>query len=222
MRGILIVFGFLCFGSVAMAQSDELVDTKYLEDQIYFSLSYDILVSKPETITQHGLSGGYSIGFLKDIPLNEPRTIAVAIGLGYTYDAYIQNLKITNTELTTFEAATDFSSNSLRVHLLELPLELRWRNSTPTKYKFWRAYAGLKVGYVIKARTKFSDEGGIYELSKIPEMENIHYGLYIAVGYGTWNLYAHMGLNEMFSNANLNGEPIRIKPLKIGLKFYIL
>ena len=38
--------------------------------------------------------------------------------------------------------------------MIEMPIEFRWRNSTASSYKFWRIYAGAKLGYVAGARSK--------------------------------------------------------------------
>jgi hypothetical protein len=220
----LIFFWILICSLGLYGQSENEVDTNYLEDQFYVSLSYDLLINKPETITQNGFSGGFSMGFIKDIPLNNNRNVGVAVGLGYGYDAYIQNLKISGdgTSSSSFEMATEYSGNSLKLHFLELPFEVRWRNSSPTRYKFWRAYAGVKLGYLITGKSKFSDVNGIIEMDKIPELEDLHMNLYIAIGYGTWNIYASLGLNDLFNNTQFNGAPLDIRPFKIGLKFYIL
>ena len=222
MRCIFLFLFALFIVPVSYGQDGEVEDTDYLEDQIYISLSYDILLKKPESISQNGFSGGFSIGFIRDIPLNERRNFGVAVGLGYAYDAFIQNMKISKEESTLFEAVSDYNSNSLRLHYLELPFEIRWRNSSPSKYKFWRAYAGLKLGYLVTGKSKFSDSNGAVLLDEIPELETFQVGLYLAAGYSTWNIYVYSGLKELFSDADLNENPINMKPFKIGLKFYIL
>lgn len=222
MRYTLLIWILLVSISMTYGQEADVEDSKYLEDQVYISLSYDVLLNKPKSISQNGFSGGFSIGFIKDIPLNKKRTVGIAVGFGYAYDAYIQNLKITKNGNTNFETAIDYSSNALRLHFIEVPFELRWRNSTPTRYKFWRAYTGLKLGYLLTGKSKFNDVNGVQKIKDIPELEDFHLGLYLAVGYSTWNIYTYLGLNQMFNNASLDNNTIVMKPFKVGLKFYIL
>jgi len=199
------------------------IDSRYLEDQIYLSLTYNILFNKPSKIAQNGFSGGFSIGFIKDIPLNEKRNVGLGIGLGYSYNAYIQNLKIfQENNLTLFETAEDFNTNKFITNSVELPLELRWRNSTAQRYKFWRVYGGVKLSYILSSKTTFTDNIETLTTKNISEFEKFQYGLTLATGYSTWNLFFYYGLNSIFQKGQLNGENISIKDFNVGLKFYIM
>ena len=199
------------------------IDSRYLEDQIYLSLTYNILFNKPSKIAQNGFSGGFSIGFIKDIPLNEKRNVGLGIGLGYSYNAYIQNLKIfQENNLTLFETAEDFNTNKFITNSVELPLELRWRNSTAQRYKFWRVYGGVKLSYILSSKTTFTDNIETLTTKNISEFEKFQYGLTLATGYSTWNLYFYYGLNSIFQKGQLNGENIGLKDFNVGLKFYIM
>jgi len=223
MRKLGLIFFVILFFNNLQAQDKDITDLKYLEDQVYLSLTYNILNDKPNAITQNGFSGGVSIGFIKDLPINDERNIGFGIGLGYAYNTYIQNLKITKqNQITVFEEAIDFKSNSLRISSLELPIELRWRNSTPSKYKFLRIYGGLKVSYLLLAKTKFTDLTEIETTKNVPEINRIQYGLILATGYSTWNLYVYYGLNPFFKNTDFNGERLKLKDINIGLKFYMM
>lgn len=224
MNKIVIVIGMCFMFSKLEAQvQNDSIDIKYLEDQIYLSFTYNILINEPNTITQNGFSGGTSIGFIKDIPINKKRTFGFGLGLGYNYDVYIQNLKITKENQTTlFKIAQDYKINRFRLSRIEIPIELRWRNSTPQKYKFLRVYTGVKFSYLLSSKTKFTDLTETIITKNIPEFNKIQYGLTLAAGYGTWNLYIYYGLNPFFKGAQLNGEPLNLKDLSIGLKFYIM
>ena len=216
---IVLVF---CFSNLS-AQEDVGIDPNYLEDQVFLSLTYNILNNKPAPISQNALSGGISFGFIKDIPLNVERNIGFGIGLGYAYNSYVQNLKISrDNQITLFEQAQDFNTNRLRMHSLELPIEFRWRTSTLEKYKFWRIYGGLKLSYLFSVKTTFSDEFETKTTKNIPELNKFQYGLNIATGYSTWNVYVYYGLNSLFKGAEFNGEKLDLNNFKIGLKFYML
>ena len=65
------------------------------------------------------------------------------------------NLQFTEDGQTNSIYSSDMSNqwNSIEA---EIPLEFRWRSSSPTNYQFWRVYGGLVANYSIyaKQRTK--------------------------------------------------------------------
>ena len=220
----LIFFFLLCFVKPqAQVNNDSIIDLKYLEDQLYLSLTYSILHNKPATISQNGFSGGFSMGFIKDIPLNEQRNVGLGIGAGYAYKVYVQNLKISRDNQTTvFELAEDYKTNRLGISAIEMPIELRWRTSTPQKYSFWRVYGGVKFSYLVASKTKFGDVDVLKTTKNIPELNRIQYGVILAAGYSTWNIYCYYGLSPLFKNAVFEEKNLDLKDINIGLKFYIM
>jgi len=220
----LIIFFLLSFVKPqAQVNKDSIIDYKYLEDQLYLSITYSILNNKPATISQNGFSGGFSAGFIKDIPLNEMRNLGVAIGAGYAYNVYVQNLKISkDNQNTLFELAEDYKINRFGISAIEMPIELRWRTSTPQKYSFWRFYGGVKIAYLLEVKTKFKNEDVFIITKNIPELNKIQYGLTLAAGYSTWNIYCYYGLSSLFKNANFIEKNLDLKDINVGLKFYIM
>jgi len=219
---LLIVFMSLCLNVKAQIAKDS-IDSKYLEDQIYLGLTYNLLLNKPANIAQNGFSGGFSFGFIKDIPVNNERNKSIGIGLGYSYNTFIQNLKITKVNNNiVFETAQNYSTNRFGLSSIEMPIELRWRGSTPSKYKFWRVYAGFKMSYILASKTLFRDNVSSISTINIAEINKFQYGLTIAAGFSTWNLYAYYGLNPLFDNVVFNNKSLNLKELNIGLKFYIM
>ena len=220
----LIFFFLIGFAKLqAQVNNDSIIDLKYLEDQLYLSVSYSILNNKPATISQNGFSGGFSMGFIKDIPLNEQRNVGLAIGAGYAYNVYVQNLKISrNNQTTLFELAEEYKTNRLGINAIEMPIEFRWRTSTPEKYSFWRVYGGAKIAYLVAAKSKFVDSEVQITTKNIPEINKIQYGVILAAGYGNWNLYFYYGLSPLFKNAEFNEKELDLKDINVGLKFYIM
>ena len=223
-RYIIILFLIVGFSNLQSQVKETFVDSlSYLEDQIYLSLTYNNLRNKPSSISQNGFSSGISIGFIKDIPLNNENNLGVGLGLGYGYNAYVQNLKISKkNNVILFESVSDYKSNWLRLHSIEIPFELRWRNSTYKKYKFWRVYTGIKASYVITSKSKYNNFDEINKTKNISEINKFQYGLTLAVGYGTWNLFIYYGLNPIFKDVLFDNKPLNIKDFKVGLQFYIM
>ena len=69
-----IVFLFLILTSVVNAQNyDTIKNSRYLEDQIYISLSVITLTNLSDDVAQSGFSNSFGVGFIKDIPVNAKR-----------------------------------------------------------------------------------------------------------------------------------------------------
>lgn len=198
----------------------------YLEDQLYIGVTFNVLRKLPKSIKQSGFSNGLFLGFIKDFPINKKRNIGFGLGLGYEMDTYFQNLKIyTNNNVTVFENFLEnetFKNNKLVFHSLAIPLELRFRTSTPTDYKFWRLYTGIKFKYIFYNKAAYKNNE-TQKISNIEQLNDINYGLTLSIGHGTWNAHIFYGMKNLFNNANFNGaKSIEMKDLKIGLVFYIL
>jgi hypothetical protein len=222
-------FIFVCLLSTALFAQDSLsVDqSAYLEDQFYVGFTYNLLLNKPETVTQQNLSYGFQVGFIKDIPLNKERNFAVGIGLGYAVNSYYTNIQAVQTaegiSYSVFDEDFAYKRNKIETHLVEMPLEIRWRNSTAIEHRFWRIYTGFKLGYVVGSRSKLVTQN--YKDSFYNrDTENFRYGLVLNVGYNTFNIHLYYSLNDFFEdNTTLDtGESLALTPMSIGIIFYIL
>lgn len=208
------------------AQIDSLnVDEKYLEDQLFFSITFNSLKNTPPDFASTGVSYGISLGFIKDIPLNKMRNKSIGIGLGYGFDSFYQNLRIgTKNDNLDFQVVDPLENNQLVLHNLILPIEYRWRTSTPEKYKFWRVYSGVKLSYLYSLVSQNAIDAGSVNLTDFTTVNKLNYTATLAAGYGTWNFYVNYALNPIFNTNNL--EPSSLTPnlnsLRLGLIFYIL
>ena len=145
------------------------VDSLYREDQFYFAITYNTLTDKPEGLSQSKFSSGFSGGFLRDMPINKKRTIAVASGIGFTYTNHNQNLAISSTAETPFYAfidqETNYKKNKFSMLSIDVPIEFRWRTSTYESHKFWRIYTGIKVSYLLYDKSIFDSNAGKVEVT---------------------------------------------------------
>jgi hypothetical protein len=203
------------------------IDSLYREDQFYFGFTYNTLTKKPAGLSQSKLSTGLSAGFLRDMPINKNRTVAIASGIGFSYNNYNQNLAIYKSDQTPVYAiidaeTTSFNKNKFSQLVVEVPLEFRWRTSTYESYKFWRIYGGFKFSYLVYDRSIYSDDQGKIVISGNKDFNKFLYGAYISSGYNTINVYAYYGLNSLFKTAKIDGKPIDMTSLNIGIIFYML
>ncbi|WP_456312751.1 porin family protein [Pseudomonas shirazensis] len=203
------------------------IDSLYREDQFYFSVTYNLLSDIPKGLRQDKFSAGLSAGFLRDMPINKSRTIAIAAGLGLSYQNFFQNLTISKDGSGALVyAVNDYNeivSNKYRQYLVDLPIEFRWRNSTYESTKFWRIYAGIKLSYAFSTKSLLNDGETTYKVVNNPDINKFQYGPYISAGYNTWNVYMYYGLNPLFNNVKtFSGSDLEVKTMNIGLIFYIL
>jgi hypothetical protein len=219
----LIVLVLFLLSISAFSQDSILIGKKYKEDQIYLRLTYNILLHKPKTIIQKGLSLGIHTGFIKDISLSENGKLALGVGLGYAYDKHQSNLFIDATESNFSLIEMDYKKNKFETHAIELPIELRFRTSTDTNYKFWRIYVGGKLAYNFAAKSVYKDENQQLKVSPLHTISKWQYGPQLSVGYSTWNLYMYWDAGSIFKEAPQidTFDPNALTSLKVGLQFYI-
>jgi len=224
-RNLLILLTSLSFAMHAQESEDTSLE-RYLEDQFYIGVTYNILLNLPDGASQSNLSYGLQAGFIRDIPLNPQGTIALGVGLGYGVNSYYSNLRaIKEDDGFRYEYLDDedYRRNKIETHLIEVPVEFRWRTSTRESYKFWRVYGGVKFGYVVGSRSKLvtdSFKDSFYNT----DTENFRYGLMLNLGYNTFNIHFYYGLNPLFEDGVVdpNGQDLDMAPLHLGLIFYIL
>ncbi len=229
-------FWLILFLPVMVFSQEEVIDStnesyadlKYREDQFYFGITYNLIPNSAPGMSSRGLSGGLQIGFLRDMPINERRNIAVAVGLGLTYDQFGQNLFIGedtegNTIFNVLDSDVDYTQNRFGMAMVEIPLEFRWRTSTPTEYRFWRIYAGARIGYAYWHKATFKQPGNNVNQTKISEFDPVRVSATLSFGYNTFNFFAAYSLSPFFKDAyTIEGDRIDLRSLKVGLMFYIL
>lgn len=231
MRYSLLLFVFFLGCPFLFAQEEEspfpsVTDSLYREDQFYLGVTYNLLNNKPNGVSQNGFSSGFHFGIIRDMPINKNRNKAIGVGLGLSLNSYNQNLLILkeakSVMFSVLDGNTNYSKNKFFTTVLELPIEFRWRTSTPNEYSFWRIYTGVKFGYVFSNSSKYQGEPENVTLKQIDKITKLQYGLTLSAGYNTWNFHLYYGLNPVFDNAFVNGNKIKTNELKIGLMFYIL
>ncbi len=204
------------------------IDSLYREDQFYFSVTYNLLVQGPSGLKQNKFSTGLSGGFLRDMPINKTRTVAIAAGLGLSYQNFYQNLTISEDQngehVYSVNNSSEFASNRYKQYSVDVPIEFRWRNSTYESYKFWRIYSGVKLSYIFSDKSILKKGDTTYKISNNKDINQFQYGVYISAGYNTWNVYCYYGLNGLFDKSvkTVSGDSIGVNAMNIGLIFYIL
>ena len=216
--------------SIVVTDTTKTVDTRYREDQFYAGFSFNLLLNRPVDVKQTGFSGGVHLGFIRDMPINKRRNIAIGLGLGYSGNIFNHNLgivEVVGRDVTVFEAVENgtFDGNRFTTHLVEVPLEFRWRTSTPTIRKFWRIYTGMRLGYLYGFKSTLRQGGQKLIKTDFNELDRIRLGATFTFGWNTFNFHFYYSLNSFFTNKaviDATQEAVGVTTLKMGLLFYIL
>tara|TARA_B100000768_G_scaffold149104_1_gene143296 strand:+ start:351 stop:1046 length:696 start_codon:yes stop_codon:yes gene_type:complete len=218
-----LFIGLLSHGTL-LAQDETLADSLYREDQIYLGVSFAVLLSDQFDFKPRGLSRHFQFGVVRDIPLSENGQFALGIGIGMSFERYNTNV-IRSDDFNSnisYTVSRNLEDNPFLFSLqsLDLPLSIRWRNSSSKDYVFWRIYGGISFQWNYRIYAKKEDMS--FSVSK--DIQNIGVKTHLSFGYNTWNFYIAYKLTPFFNPTSFsNGAtPFDISPLKIGLIFYLL
>ena len=218
-----LFLGLFSYGPL-LAQDETLLDSFYREDQIYLGVSFAVLLSDQPEFKPRGLSRHFQFGVVRDLPLSENGQFALGIGLGMSLERYNTNVIRTNdiNSNVSYTVSGNLEDNPFFFSLqsLELPLSIRWRNSSFKDYVFWRIYGGIAFQWNYRIHAKAEDMS--FSVSK--DIQNIGATTHLSFGYNTWNFFIAYKLTPFFNPTSFsNGAtPFDITPLKIGLIFYLL
>ena len=97
--------------------SETKIDSLYREDQFFIGVTYNLLNKTPIGFSNDKFAAGLTAGFLRDMPINARRNLAIAPGLGLTFNNYNQNIGIsTSNGIPSYSLLSDPSkySNNIR------------------------------------------------------------------------------------------------------------
>lgn len=206
----------LTVASVAVtAQSAE----DFTNDNVFFDIAAEIWMPTDEALTSEVYS--HNIGFTFYNQLNDEKQFTFAYGFGFAWNNTYTNLGFNddpiNDEYTSslLPDSVDYKRNKYVAAYFDVPLELRFRTKPNEDGKFFRFYAGGKVGVRIGDYSKYvSDELKVKNQS-LKVASQFRYGLQGRIGYGKWAVFAFMPLNNVFED----DMPYEVQSMTIGLSF---
>lgn len=230
-KSTLILFVFFIFSSISVSAQKS---NYYLEDQIFITPTYNLIINKSDSIVQGGFSNGLLVGYVRDIPINEQRNFGFGLGINYSISHVYQNVSLRtlddgSTDIQKLES-NDYIRNKFSVSHIEVPFEIRYRTSTIDKFKFFRAYLGYKAGYKLRSYSKISTRESEISYYNQPEFRWWKHGIYLNIGYGSWNFHIDYTLSKVFKD-EVYAKPtdpanslisMDMNALNIGLIFYLI
>tara|TARA_S200000501_G_scaffold302603_1_gene290080 strand:- start:2927 stop:3580 length:654 start_codon:yes stop_codon:yes gene_type:complete len=213
-RGLLFYVSlFLTFGLFSQENNS------YFEDQFYLGLSYNSLGGKVDEFKENKFSYSINYGFIKDIPLSKNGKYALGIGLGLSHNSLNNNLKFKNQNFEFIQNLGSININRYNYTELQIPFEIRWRNSSIDNYKFWRIYTGLRYSRLIQSKYIYKNDALATEIDDFP-INKGQIGLTLNVGFNTWNISVYQSLNPFF-NEGINSDILDFKQFRLGFIFYV-
>ena len=193
----------------------------YREDQIYFGTSLMLIKSNQEDLKARGLPRHFQFGIIRDMPLIKSGKLSTGLGLGISFERFTTNLIRSASGLYSLDLNNNiYNPLSISVQSFEIPISIRWRNSSDRDFAFWRVYGGIKVNWNYRIKAKQNSNF----LTIGEELKKFGTNAYLSFGYNTWNFYLSSPIVSTFDflNSTQNNSAIKIAPLKVGLIFFIL
>lgn len=200
----------------------KVTDPFYREDQFYVGVTHSLMMKQPDNFSTNSISIGTNFGFLRDFPINKQRTVAIAPGFGFAFYNLRHNMALIDNDPVKFEIDNDREKNVQKLSYIEIPFEIRWRNSKVHSHKFWRVYTGIKYSYLLNATSKYNGSFGKYTFKNTDILSKSNIGVYVSAGFNTWNLYAYYGFKPLYNKNTLDANESKLNMLNVGLMFYIL
>lgn len=195
--------------------------SKFREDQVYFGVAYPYFSNPPETLIQNKLSYAFSLGFIRDMPINKKRTWAVGLGIGGNVTKWFTNTQffVSRNNISTKTITDDYRQNFITMQSLEFPFEVRWRNATTTKHAFWRIHTGVSLNIPLRTKTLFTPSNGT-ETSNFLSTNGTFLRGNLHFGFNTWNISIAHDIEPWVVSDSPNGK-FNVKSTKVGLIFYL-
>lgn len=193
------------------------------KDRLVFDFTADILLNRPDSVEMKGLSRGFNVYFMYDLPLGKSRfSIAPGLGIG-TSNYYFRSSLSQDSIGTTFTRISDdidFKKSKIGLTYVDIPLEFRFRSKPNKKGSSWKLAAGFKAGLLIQNKWKYKGEdlsnNGEQVKFKVFGDDNLNrfrYGATIRGGYGMLNAFVYYSLSDLFKD---NKGP-SLTPLSFGI-----
>ena len=209
-----LFFYFACiFLTINLYAQDEKKEERLSpskQDQIMLDISHPLLLGNPTIIETSLKSTSFNLNLLKDIPIGKGNC-GFATGIVFSWDEHQNNLNIKTNETTgsgiysILHDSSDYKSNKLKILFIDIPLELRIRTNKNSQGNYFRFYAGIKAGYLIKSFTQLKTEESKQRFYAIPELNKFRYGITLRLGFSHWNIFSYYQLSSLF---NFNEEEL--------------
>jgi hypothetical protein len=165
---------------------------------------------------------GHNINLMFDIPFQKKSVFGIAIGLGYSHFCVRHDgdfAFMTNTKGEGYTALAPYTGDSRWINrtvfnFVEVPFEIRIRTAGERgKFKF---YPGFKAGFMVENYHKWRIGSQEYKEFNFPDLNRIHYGPTIRIGFDNIMLFGYYDMTTLFTNDDSNKLQLFSAGISIG------
>lgn len=205
----------LVLASVALGQ--KIGESTIKRFSFGLDLYTDLWLSKPEGIDTRDINQGVGAFGMYDYPFGESNfSIAAGVGVGFHNmftKGMIEDIKADTITYIPFADTIDYKKYKLGLSYIDIPLEFRFKTEKKLRFS-----VGVKVGFLIDAKTKYKGEreDGEQVVLKQKQVDNIfnyRFGPMVRFGYDWFNVYAYYQVTKVFEP----GRGPESYPLSIGI-----
>jgi hypothetical protein len=187
-------------------------------DRLIFEVNRTGWLHQPSNISTSWKSIGFNLAFMFDKPIGHSN-FSVGYGIGIYSHNYHSNADFVNRydsvhkySITEMIPKTNsYTVNRFAQQILEVPLELRFRTKTISKFKIM---VGGKFGYVVNDFRKVFDDTGKRKFYDTKNVNYLRYGVVFRIGFEQVCFTAAYYFSDVFvKNRGLNG----ITPYSFGI-----
>lgn len=187
-------------------------------DRLIFEVNHTGWLNQPKNIKMSWKSIGVNFALMFDKPLGRSNfSIGYGIGL-YSHNFHSNADFVYRYDSTKKHTVTDmvpklnsYTVNRFAQRIIEIPLELRFRTKTISKFK---VMVGGKFGYVVSDFRKVFDDKGKLRIYNTKNLNYLRYGVVFRIGIEQICLTASYYFSDVFiKNRGVNG----ITPYSVGI-----
>jgi hypothetical protein len=187
-------------------------------DRLIFEVNHTGWLNYPSNIQMSWKSIGFNIALMFDKPIGRSN-FSIGYGIGfYSHNfhsnaSFVNHYDSLNNYYTTemIPKTNNYTVNRFAQQILEIPLELRFRTKTLSKFKIM---FGGKFGYVVNDFRKVFDDAGKLKYYDTKNVNYLRYGVLFRIGVEQVCFTACYYFSDVFvKNRGLNG----ITPYSVGI-----
>jgi len=232
-----LFFSLLAISAFSQETPDNLLDELDAvdsKDRVIFELVQNNWLNAPDSVAYKWYSVGFNTYLMYDVALNKDRNFSLAPGIGLSVNSWYNDGRLsldTATNITRYNEVDDqlvgsgpllYDKNKLSAIYGDFYGEFRFRTDPDKFSRRYKAAVGFKLGYLLSSYEKYrgaNEETNIgevkYKSYKIPNMNNIRFGVTGRIGYSNFNLVGFYSLSTLFLPEKGPG----IQPFSIGISF---
>lgn len=179
----------------------------------------DFWLNKPDDMDGRAINQGAGAYFTYSIPIGKS-PLSFAIGAGVSWHNLYSNTRITNIKadtivFTPIADTIDYKKSKIGVTYLDFPIEFRLKTNNNI-----RASIGIKLSYVIDAKTKYKGDrlDGYQVIQKEKQVSNIdkfQFGPQVRIGYSWFHIVCYYSVTQLFEK----DKGPDISPISLGITF---